>query len=139
MTRTALYRLFDAADRLLYVGISTQPTRRFGEHAHDHAWGQEVAQTTVEWFDNRETALVAEREAILGEDPPYNIRPRRWRASNDSSPAAPPWIHSKISESQRADLDRIAEAEQRTRSQMIRILLAEAVAARQAPQKETQP
>lgn len=48
------------------------------------------------------------------------------------------WIHARVDATERAELDRIAEAEQRTRSQMIRILLAEAVAARQAPQKESQ-
>ncbi|GAA4824021.1 hypothetical protein [Streptomyces ziwulingensis] len=42
--RTALYRLHDTDDRLLYVDISQDPSRRFENHA-DKSWRPEVART----------------------------------------------------------------------------------------------
>lgn len=72
--RTALYRLYDSGDRLLYVGIAKDPERRWWQHARDRAdsWWPDVARKSVEWFDTREAAEGAEVEAIKREGPPYN-------------------------------------------------------------------
>jgi metal-responsive CopG/Arc/MetJ family transcriptional regulator len=40
------------------------------------------------------------------------------------------WIHARVGEDTRAELDRVAKNEDRTRSQMIRVLIGEALAAR---------
>lgn len=79
--RTALYRLYDEADVLLYIGISHQPDVRFEQHAKTKEWWPQVARREVRWFDDRPTAAVAEATAIRSEDPEHNgtFSPRRVR------------------------------------------------------------
>jgi len=71
-TRTALYRLFDAAEQLLYVGISTQPDTRWTQHASDKPWWSLVEHRRVEWYSSRTAAEKAELEAVRAEEPLYN-------------------------------------------------------------------
>lgn len=70
---TTLYRFFDENDLLLYVGISGNPGRRFAQHAGDKPWWNQVALSTMEHYDDRESALRAERQAIRNECPQYNV------------------------------------------------------------------
>lgn len=70
--KTAVYRHFDADGRLLYVGCSSDPHGRFVNHKCKSAWAFQVATISIEWFENRATALAAERAAILTEKPPFN-------------------------------------------------------------------
>lgn len=74
--RTALYRLYDAAGRLLYIGITKAPTTRWQQHGREKAdsWWPDVARKTIEWFDSRPEAEAAEYAAIRTEGPPYNDR-----------------------------------------------------------------
>jgi len=72
-TRTALYRLRDASGRLLYVGISEAPLRRWAEHSKDKPWWPLVTTFTLQWFDSRNRALVAEARAIHTEKPLHNV------------------------------------------------------------------
>lgn len=69
--RTALYRLFGEKS-LLYVGVTSEPLRRWTRHAEDKAWWPEVSKLTLEWFPNRDAALAAEIAAILDEHPLHN-------------------------------------------------------------------
>ncbi|MCX4697021.1 GntR family transcriptional regulator [Streptomyces sp. NBC_01373] len=70
--RTALYRLFDVDERLLYVGITTEPKVRMKAHAADKAWWSEVSTREFEWFDSRGEAAKAEVAAIRAERPVHN-------------------------------------------------------------------
>lgn len=70
--RTALYRLYDEAGHLLYVGITTYPPKRFVEHERDKPWWPQVARRDVEWIASRAQAETAERCAIAAEQPRYN-------------------------------------------------------------------
>lgn len=72
--RTALYRLFDATDQLLYVGIAEDPKRRWQQHAGDKAWWSQVARRDVEWLATRGAAEALERAAIVDERPLHNSR-----------------------------------------------------------------
>lgn len=76
-TGTTLYRFFDDRDRLLYVGISSNPGRRFSQHGLAKPWWDQVARSTMEHFPTRSLAEMAERQAIWDENPLYNIRGRR--------------------------------------------------------------
>lgn len=71
--RTFLYRLFDAEDRLLYVGITNQPRRRFHHHRTTKTWWADVARHELETHPNREVASAAEIAAITGEHPVHNV------------------------------------------------------------------
>jgi len=70
--RTCVYRAYDADERLLYVGISMSLDGRLTKH-RSSAWWPEVVEITVQWFDGREAAKAAEREAILNERPMHNV------------------------------------------------------------------
>lgn len=72
-SRTALYRFYDGAGDLLYVGISVRPWSRWKQHKGQKDWAEDVATSTMEWFDTRKAALNAEREAIVTEEPRYNV------------------------------------------------------------------
>ena len=46
--RTALYRFFDEAGTLLYVGISNDPDVRWSYHARQKDWWPKVRSRTIE-------------------------------------------------------------------------------------------
>ena len=73
--RTALYRLYDVDDRLLYVGISENPERRWQTHSYTarNTWWPRVARNDVTWHATRDEAAEAERKAIATEGPLFNI------------------------------------------------------------------
>lgn len=81
--RTALYRLYDEAGVLLYIGISHQPDVRFEQHSKVKDWWPQVARREVQWFDDRPSAAAAEADAIRTEDPEHNgtYSPRRKRCT----------------------------------------------------------
>lgn len=70
--RTALYRLFDAEGRLLYIGIAFNPDSRWAGHAASKSWWLDVAEKRIEWHETRSKAVAAERAAIAAELPLYN-------------------------------------------------------------------
>lgn len=72
--RTALYRFFDSAGTLLYVGQTRDPGRRLAQHGGEKSWWERVANVTIEWCDDRAAALEAEKTAIREERPLFNIQ-----------------------------------------------------------------
>lgn len=70
--RTALYRHFDAAGRLLYVGISLSAVQRLAQHKQASHWFAQIARVDVEWLPSRHDALRAESKAIANEAPLHN-------------------------------------------------------------------
>lgn len=79
LRRTCVYRHFDSAFVLLYVGVTVDPKRRLQAHRSWSPWFDQVANITVEWFDTSEEAYAAEAIAIVTEDPIYNVlgKPRK--------------------------------------------------------------
>lgn len=78
----ALYRFYDSAGGLLYVGITNDPGRRWRRHADDKPWWQHVTRIDIEQFDNRDAVLIAERDAIRNEQPKHNIMHNRPTPNN---------------------------------------------------------
>lgn len=70
---TTLYRFFDAAGRLLYVGITDRGPRRWREHMVTQPWWDDVASSTIEHVGDRVAAEEAERIAIQTEKPLHNV------------------------------------------------------------------
>lgn len=71
--RTALYRLYDADERLLYIGITTDPNTRFASHAIYKSWWGRVARKDVIWLQGTwQEALATEAAAIRAEKPEFN-------------------------------------------------------------------
>ncbi|MEV8494523.1 GIY-YIG nuclease family protein [Streptomyces sp. NPDC052002] len=69
---TTVYRLYDKAGQLLYVGTTASPEDRWGQHAREKLWWSSVARAAVEWHPDRTEALAAERAAIQSEGPLHN-------------------------------------------------------------------
>ena len=84
MTRTALYRHWDADKNLLYVGISLSAIARLGQHIAGSHWSDEISSVTIQQYPDRDSAIIAERRAIAEEAPLYNIA----HADNDNTPLA---------------------------------------------------
>jgi hypothetical protein len=83
-----LYRAFDAAGALLYIGVTHCPFKRFDRkdgHARTADWYHRSRTVTVEIFEDRFAAFAAEERAIKAEQPPCNAihRRREWRASSE--------------------------------------------------------
>ncbi|MEA2678042.1 MAG: hypothetical protein QOJ81_2183 [Chloroflexota bacterium] len=70
--KTTLYRYFDEAGQLLYVGITSAQAYRSLQHAGTARWWDLAAKATFEHFDTRAAASAAERQAIENERPLYN-------------------------------------------------------------------
>lgn len=68
----AVYRLYDDAGNLLYVGVTGNLGRRLDNHA-EKRWFLLVSSITLEWFRDRATAEDAEFAAIRDEEPQYNL------------------------------------------------------------------
>lgn len=67
-----LYRFYDSADTLLYVGITDSPQNRFRSHRSDKYWFKYVVRSTMEHFSSRSELEAAEIVAIQTEKPKYN-------------------------------------------------------------------
>jgi hypothetical protein len=86
--KKALYRFFDAAGALLYIGRTLRPPwDRWREHRAGKTWWHEVATITIELVDTKEI-VSEERRAILAENPRYN----RERFPVERSPIVPPRV-----------------------------------------------
>lgn len=70
---TELYRHYDEAGRLLYVGISWSSIARFAAgHRQRASWAERTVRIDIERFPSRGEALEAERRAIAEEEPLHN-------------------------------------------------------------------
>ena len=70
---TDLYRHFDKAGKLLYVGISLSAIARLRAHRDSSDWYDEISTVSIEKFNTREEALEAEQRAIIEERPLRNV------------------------------------------------------------------
>jgi predicted GIY-YIG superfamily endonuclease len=71
-TPVALYRHFDRNGELIYIGITSDPARRWAQHVEQSVWARFVSDTSVHWLESREKARAAERRAIVGDRPLFN-------------------------------------------------------------------
>ncbi len=69
-----VYRMFNAAGDLLYIGCTTRFIRRMTDHEHNRPWWSEVASITVEHFESGYQAAKAEAVAIRSEAPRHNVQ-----------------------------------------------------------------
>jgi predicted GIY-YIG superfamily endonuclease len=78
--RTVLYRLYDSAGVLLYVGVTGNLATRLASHAKTQKWWPEVSKRELVWYDQRREAEAAERSTIAQEQPLWNVRESPWRS-----------------------------------------------------------
>jgi predicted GIY-YIG superfamily endonuclease len=84
---TSLYRFYDAAGALLYIGITNSIPRRLGEHDERKPWFANSVRATFEHHPSRAAALTAEKKAIKAERPKYNIVHNHGREVVQAKPA----------------------------------------------------
>lgn len=116
--RTAVYRLYDTAHQLLYVGISMKPERRWYEHSLEKMWWHLVAEKEVTWHDSREQALTVEEEVERIEKPRFGDTHRLgagWRSNERRTDSA---LQAQASELVRSLGARIATGEYPAGSKM---------------------
>jgi predicted GIY-YIG superfamily endonuclease len=68
-----LYRHYDKAGKLLYVGQTNDPPRRLREHQDYAGWWDKVSCTWYEHFNFPEEVADAEKIAIATESPIWNL------------------------------------------------------------------
>lgn len=68
-----VYRFFNSAGDLLYIGTTEDFARRSAQHRALREWWPEVASHTIEEHSTRQAAEQAERAAIFAENPRYNV------------------------------------------------------------------
>jgi hypothetical protein len=92
--RHAVYRIYDHAGKLLYIGCSWNPAERVACHRQAKPWRHRIAGWTEEWHPDLVTARRAERRAIAVEGAEFNVwgtplfaeRTNVWRSRSSSSP-----------------------------------------------------
>jgi predicted GIY-YIG superfamily endonuclease len=73
MKTPCLYRHFCQNGTLLYVGQTMNVMNRTRSHEQASSWFKQVARIDVEPFPTRAEATIAERTAIMTENPKYNL------------------------------------------------------------------
>lgn len=97
-----LYRCFDAAGELLYIGITNDPSNRFNLHERSTPWWGDVAEVRLdESFASRWDLEDAERVAIFDEIPLHNSQ-HNWRWHTKHKPKQP-------TQAMREALEKLAE------------------------------
>lgn len=102
--RHVLYRLFNAAGELLYIGITNDLNARFSWHAGRSPWWPEVADCRTDFFPSREALRAAETQAIKAEQPRYN------RASVPKPTQPKPIVPHRVCPDPRKDFDGFLDA-----------------------------
>lgn len=72
MNKAAVYRHYNEAGELLYVGASVCPSCRFSIHRSQSDWGRDVTRIDIEWFETKDDALAAEAAQIRSLTPKFN-------------------------------------------------------------------
>lgn len=121
----SVYRAYDVAGDLLYVGMSTSAAQRLGAHEHHSGWWHEVATVTVRHLPTEAAARIHETHAIHSEAPKYNMMgtdrfPRRARKSHDLMV-----VSLTISRDEHDFIKALAEQQHRSISGQIRSMIAE--------------
>lgn len=70
---TWLYKAYNQSGNLLYVGITSQPTRRMTIHKCKSIWWEDKEKVTWQIFSSRKSAMQAETFIISSECPVFNV------------------------------------------------------------------
>lgn len=122
MAACYVYRIYACDGALLYVGMSEDPAKRMIQHRGEKAWPEEVAGFASEEFSDRATAAEEERRAIAVEKPKYNVL-HGGSAERMVRKPGQAVLHLRLTEDGLANIDGLATREERTRSDMIRVLI----------------
>lgn len=74
LSKHAVYRHFSEDGVLLYIGTSGNPFERLVCHKSLSSWAHQVSTISIDWFETKEEARVAEKAAIQAEEPLHNAQ-----------------------------------------------------------------
>ena len=69
-----VYRFYDEAGELLYIGYTADPYTRWRQHSRKSEWAPLAAFVRVERYAYEDLARSAETTAIRSESPRFNIK-----------------------------------------------------------------
>lgn len=69
-----VYRLYDKAGKLLYVGCTSDITTRLVTHRREREWGRRIHRAETESYNTKREALKREGQLVTEMKPEYNIR-----------------------------------------------------------------
>lgn len=72
-TRTTKYTVQGNKGKPKYIGITSDPDRRFKQHAKTKEWWQEGDKIKTKSYSTREKAAKAEKKDIRKKSPEHNI------------------------------------------------------------------
>lgn len=92
-----MYRCFDAAGRLVYVGSTADWNRRLSEHRKQSWWFSLIADIKARHYPTLEDARRAESKLLRKERPTFNWRDtgRSWLGRRDDWTAADHALHKR--------------------------------------------
>lgn len=85
----ALYRFFGRDDELLYIGITFDLPARLAAHRKGKHWWSDIVRIGIESHTSRKAALEAERQAIIAEQPRWNVTHNQRPVALERDPALP--------------------------------------------------
>lgn len=80
--RTYVYRLFDDAGRLIYIGSTMEPEGRVEHHRKNMWWGPQIKRMSFKVYPDRQSGIEAEAHAIRTENPRWNINHRSYGSAS---------------------------------------------------------
>lgn len=127
--RATVYRCYDAEKQLLYVGCSGDADERLQAHRTTKLWWPDVHSTTFEHYETRQEGEAAELAAIQTESPLYNVifNPASTTQGRHPRPPRRQPIHLGLDPATVQQIDHIAQDEGRTRADVIRRLIDDAL------------
>src|SRR5258707_2681175 len=126
--RTAVYRLYDRDDVLIYVGISNLPHQRWNWHAEHQSWWPDVVTREIGWHDTRAEAEAAEARCISAARPRHNTdwgfadREPVYGSSNSRKGWAPDQTFHDLVARHEADLQAAAQSRDDIEAEIARVM-----------------
>lgn len=108
--QTAVYRLYDAVETLLYVGITYDTKTRFADHKANKDWWPDVAVKEVRWLADRDAAWAEEQRVIRDEHPRWNLASVHWVRDEHGEPPAEVLPISHFTIGLGGTIDQVAES-----------------------------
>ena len=129
MSKCAVYRHYDASGNLLYVGLSSCPISRTGQHKRTASWYSEIETISIVWLSSRDDAIKYEAAAIASECPLNNTRWVRSRPSvkGNKSPARVAMIKVRVTPEEKEAFEAVAKELGLTVSEIVRGFMDELV------------
>jgi len=73
----AVYRIYNAKENMIYVGVTNDVLMRIAQHRRDKHWRDEITVVHLDWCETRSEALAIENMLIESFKPIYNLRQPR--------------------------------------------------------------